>query len=91
MNINGLEAGSTTGAGRVNLNTCRELAATAWCQPETDCIEMDTRLAEAFAQILHKQTTKLEQYRSLALRLSTDTDPAWAIERLRQLALQEQE
>ena len=30
----------------------REKAAQAWCTPKTQNIEMDTRLAEAFANIL---------------------------------------
>ena len=30
----------------------RQKAAQAWCTPETSAIEMDTRLAEAFAAIL---------------------------------------
>ncbi len=29
-----------------------ELAAQAWCKPSTSSIEMDTRLAEAFAETL---------------------------------------
>jgi hypothetical protein len=32
----------------------RELAAQAWCTEETSSIEMDVRLAEAFADILDK-------------------------------------
>lgn len=30
----------------------RQKAAQAWCKPETSSIEMDVRLAEAFAEIL---------------------------------------
>lgn len=30
----------------------REAAAQCWCTPETSCIEMDVRLAEAFARVL---------------------------------------
>jgi hypothetical protein len=34
------------------LNFARERAAQCWCTPETQSIEMDVVLAEAFAQIL---------------------------------------
>ena len=39
----------------MTIEEARGLAAQAWCTPETETIEMDTRLAEAFAQILWKQ------------------------------------
>lgn len=34
------------------MNYARAEAAKAWCQPATSGIEMDPRLAEAFARIL---------------------------------------
>ena len=39
-------------------NLARERAAQAWCQPETSGIEMDARLAEAFAAILDEVWTQ---------------------------------
>ena len=39
----------------MNIEEARGLAAQAWCTPETETIEMDTRLAEAFAEILLAQ------------------------------------
>ena len=33
----------------------RELAAQVWCKPETSNIEMDVRLAQAFAEILDQK------------------------------------
>jgi len=36
----------------------RERAAQAWCTPETENIQMDTRLAEAFANILEEIWSK---------------------------------
>ncbi|MFP3799476.1 hypothetical protein [Paraburkholderia sp. SIMBA_027] len=36
----------------LTLEKAREIAACCWCQPETSGIEMDTRLAEAFARAL---------------------------------------
>ncbi|OBR54140.1 hypothetical protein A6456_37735 [Paraburkholderia tropica] len=42
-----------TDAGAVlTLKLAREIAAQCWCQPETSGIEMDARLAEAFARAL---------------------------------------
>lgn len=35
------------------------IAAQAWCQPETSHIEMDVRLAKAFAEVLDKETASL--------------------------------
>lgn len=37
---------------RPTLEEAREIAARCWCRPETRGIEMDARLAEAFAQVL---------------------------------------
>lgn len=45
----------------------REFAAQAWCTPETSGIEMDVRLAEAFAQIL-------ENWLRTAAQMSRDCD-----------------
>ena len=39
----------------MNIDRLRAIAARAWCMPETSMIEMDTRLAEAFAIILGEQ------------------------------------
>jgi hypothetical protein len=36
----------------MTIEEARGFAATAWCTPETEHIQMDTRLAEAFAKIL---------------------------------------
>lgn len=33
-------------------SAARQKAAQAWCKPETSAIEMDSRLAEAFAEII---------------------------------------
>lgn len=41
-----------TTAHEQQLPLARELAAQAWCRPETSGIEMDVRLADAFANIL---------------------------------------
>jgi len=41
----------------------RQLAVQAWCTPETSAIEMDVRLADAFAAILDKVTDELERTR----------------------------
>lgn len=38
----------------------RGIAAQAWCTPETSDIEMDVRLAEAFADILDKYIEALQ-------------------------------
>ena len=38
----------------------RGIAAQAWCQPETSSIEMDSRLAEAFADILDSYVEALQ-------------------------------
>ena len=38
----------------------RQKAAQAWCTPETSVIEMDTRFAEAFADILDKYIQDVE-------------------------------
>ena len=38
----------------MNIDEARQLAAQAWCTEETKHIEMDVRLAEAFAQIIVK-------------------------------------
>jgi len=38
-----------------------ELAAQAWGTPETQDIQMDTRLAEAFAEIIERDTGPLEK------------------------------
>ena len=39
----------------MSIELARQIAAQAWCTPETSGIEMDTRLAEAFADILNKE------------------------------------
>jgi len=39
----------------MTLDKARELAAQVWCQPTTSMIEMDVRLAEAFAVVLAEQ------------------------------------
>lgn len=36
----------------------REIAAQCWCDPETSMIEMDTRIAEAFAKRFSKIRTE---------------------------------
>jgi len=36
----------------------RGIAATAWCQPETEGKTMDPELAESFADILIEQSTR---------------------------------
>ncbi len=40
----------------MNMQEAREIAAQCWCDPETSMIEMDTRLAEAFAKRLVEHT-----------------------------------
>lgn len=40
----------------------RQIAAQCWCEPETSSIEMDTRLAEAFARRLLLWMSTGEQY-----------------------------
>lgn len=35
-----------------------QLASSAWQQPETETIEMDVRLAQAFAEILDREISK---------------------------------
>ena len=37
------------------METCRELAAQAWCTSSTSHIVLDVALAEAFAQILRRE------------------------------------
>ena len=41
------------------MNQARQLAAQAWCQETTSSIEMDARLAEAFAAILDVKLARL--------------------------------
>lgn len=43
----------------------RQLAAQAWCTPETSTIEMDARLAEAFARILLKEIQRDRKVRRM--------------------------
>ena len=38
----------------------KEMAAKAWCTPETEKIEMDVRLAKAFADILEEYIEALQ-------------------------------
>ena len=37
------------------MQTCREIAAQAWCTPTTSHIVLDYPLAEAFAEILRRE------------------------------------
>ena len=39
----------------------RELAAQCWCDPETEMIEMDARLAEAFAKRLKDKDARIAE------------------------------
>ena len=41
----------------MRIEEARALAAQCWCEPETSSIEMDTRLAEAFAEKLVEIST----------------------------------
>lgn len=38
----------------MTIDEAREIAAQCWCHPTTDGIEMDSRLAEVFAQTLYE-------------------------------------
>ena len=42
----------------MTIEEARGLAAQAWCTPQTQAIEMDVRLAEAFADILKREVDK---------------------------------
>jgi hypothetical protein len=42
----------------MNKETARGLAAQAWCTPSNENKEMDTELAEAFADILLREVSK---------------------------------
>lgn len=41
----------------MNLDLARQYAAQAWCKPSTSHLVMEPALAEAFAKILHQETT----------------------------------
>ena len=43
----------------MNIKEARKIAAQAWTKRETSGIEMDTRLAEAFAKILRGEVNKI--------------------------------
>jgi hypothetical protein len=58
----------------MNLNN-RELAAQAWCTESTSGIEMDSRLAEAFADILGRTDVA---FNTLKNALATDEGYAWS-------------
>jgi len=44
-----------------DISKAREEAAQAWCMPTTSGIEMDIRLAEAFALILEEKNNQIVQ------------------------------
>jgi len=46
------------GPRRITTTEALEKAAQAWCTPDTDDIVMDSRLAQAFANILHEEMNK---------------------------------
>lgn len=47
-------------------NTAREIAATAWCAPATQMIEMDARLASSMADLLQRECNRREELLSYA-------------------------
>jgi len=51
----------------MNKETARGLAAQAWCTPLNSNKEMDSELAEAFADILLRETLQLRKERDEAL------------------------
>ena len=44
-----------------SMEVARQIAAQAWCEPETEMIEMDVRLAEAFAKRINALRTRLAE------------------------------
>jgi len=49
------------GAKMSDISKAREEVAQAWCMPTTSGIEMDIRLAEAFALILEEKNNQIVQ------------------------------
>jgi len=58
---------------RTNKETARGLSAQAWCTPLNSNKEMDTELAEAFADILLRETLQLRKERDEARRERDET------------------
>ena len=52
----------------------RELAAQCWCDPETEMIEMDARLAEAFAKRLKDKDARIASLEAEVNRLRKELD-----------------
>jgi hypothetical protein len=56
-----------------------ERAATAWCYPETETIEIDSRLATAFAKILKAEHEAASKWISLDEFNKSPTKLCWII------------
>ena len=44
----------------MSIELARQIAAGAWCTPETSSIKMDARLAKAFADILNEENIRIK-------------------------------
>lgn len=51
--------------------SCIQLAATAWCQPETSSIVMEPRIAEEFSTMLYEQALIIDELVTIAQWMSS--------------------